>query len=259
MKRLVTLRGGAALDELLEILRSSGLHAERASSFEALEDGCRFRPPAAVLLDYEAADVDALDITRRWKLDRPLYYPSLIFVTGRRDAKPVIDGLRTGANLVLARPFARERLVPLLHEEMHRFDTASLPVEHAFTITEKPDYLCAVNRFLDLVLHCTEARPDTLEDLRLCMGELGMNAIVHGNKGDPAKQVQVSYLIDAKRVEVSIADEGAGFRADELPDPTSPDRLLLPSGRGIFLVRQFTDELSFNEHGNEVRFVKRLG
>jgi serine/threonine-protein kinase RsbW len=90
------------------------------------------------------------------------------------------------------------------------------------------------------------------------MGELGMNAIVHGNRGDQGKKVHVHYTIEPKQVEVSIADEGEGFQADQLPDPTSPERLLLPTGRGIFLVRQFTDELSFNAPGNEVRFMKRV-
>jgi serine/threonine-protein kinase RsbW len=71
--------------------------------------------------------------------------------------------------------------------------------------------------------------------------------------------VHAHYRIEERRVEVSIADEGLGFRPEELPDPTSPDRLLLPNGRGIFLVREFTDELSFNARGNEVRFVKRIG
>jgi serine/threonine-protein kinase RsbW len=260
MSELLMLSGSAAVQDLADVLRSRGLRVYALPSLEAIERCCfESQPPAVIFLDYESPEMDPIDVCRRWKLTRPLYFPSLVFVADTLDTSRVVDGLRTGANLVLTRPFEPGKLATQVLDEMHRFDGVRLPIDSSYVIGTKVEYLSATNRFLDLVLHTTEARSDAVEDLRLCMGELGMNAIVHGNQGVQGRKVHVHYRIGAKRIEVSIADEGPGFRPQDLPDPTSPERLLLPTGRGIFLVRQFTDELSFNELGNEVRFVKHIG
>ena len=232
MKPLCMLQGGPVLDELAQILESRSLKVETVPHLQDLEKRVRSRPASVIFLDYESPELDPIDVCRRWKLTRPLYYPSLIFVADGLDSNQIVDGLRTGANLVLTRPFHPEALVNAVMEEMHRFDGVSLPVDSSYIISEKVEYLAATNRFLDLVLYATEARSDAIEDLRLCMGELGMNAIVHGNGSDPTKKVYVNYRIDQTEVHVRIRDEGPGFHPDDLPDPTSPERLLMPTGRG---------------------------
>jgi len=99
----------------------------------------------------------------------------------------------------------------------------------------------------------------------MAVREAVINAIVHGNRNDPAKLVFIDFTIhsapDSNELLVSIRDQGAGFDPAELPDPLAPENLLKPSGRGIFMMSQFTDALSLRraaEGGMEVRLMKRI-
>ena len=92
--------------------------------------------------------------------------------------------------------------------------------------------------------------------IRLALEEAVVNAHKHGNKSDPAKRIFISYRIDLQCVVLRIRDEGAGFDPARLPDCTAPDRISLPCGRGIMLMREYMDEVSFNQRGNEVQLVK---
>lgn len=78
------------------------------------------------------------------------------------------------------------------------------------------------------------------------------NAIVHGNKLDPGKQVQVRFKVEDKSLCFQIEDEGPGFDYDHLPDPTAPENLEKPNGRGVFLMRNLADKCEFLEDGKIV-------
>jgi len=96
-------------------------------------------------------------------------------------------------------------------------------------------------------------------DLRLIFSELLYNAVVHGNCEDRQKCVQVEVKAADDRVYVSIQDEGSGFDYRQaLEDAQSESALLSEHGRGMILVFALTENLSFNESGNKVRFEMRL-
>ncbi len=92
--------------------------------------------------------------------------------------------------------------------------------------------------------------------IRLALEEALVNAHKHGNRNDSTKTITISYEIDENRAVVRIRDEGAGFQPILIPDPTLPDRLSIPTGRGIMLMRTYLDELAYNDKGNEVQLVK---
>ncbi|MBM3779649.1 MAG: ATP-binding protein [Acidimicrobiia bacterium] len=99
----------------------------------------------------------------------------------------------------------------------------------------------------------------------LAVRESVVNAILHGNCGDVEKRVVVefSYLQEdaATGLAISVRDEGCGFDPDSLPDPLAPENLLKPSGRGIFLIRSFMDEMVLRRvpgGGSELHMVKRV-
>ena len=71
------------------------------------------------------------------------------------------------------------------------------------------------------------------------------NAVRHGNQRDPARLVRIAYLIDNSTVTIRVEDEGEGFDPADIPDPTDPENLLRPSGRGIFYMRQFMNRVDF--------------
>jgi serine/threonine-protein kinase RsbW len=93
--------------------------------------------------------------------------------------------------------------------------------------------------------------------VHLAVEEAIVNAIVHGNKLDPAKKVHVTCEVSADRVLVSIADEGPGFDPAGIPDCTADDRLEAPGGRGVMLMRSFMTRIEYNPAGNAVVLEKR--
>ena len=82
-------------------------------------------------------------------------------------------------------------------------------------------------------------------EILLGISEAVTNAIRHGNKLDPNKHVSISFLAEPVGVTVTIGDEGEGFDPDALPDPTIGEHLLVPSGRGVFLLRSLAQEVTF--------------
>jgi len=93
--------------------------------------------------------------------------------------------------------------------------------------------------------------------IRLALEEALTNAIKHGNGEDPDKRVQVRFDVDDERVVISIRDQGKGFDPGSLPDPTADENLEKPAGRGVMLMRAYTDELTYRDQGREVCMVKR--
>lgn len=92
-----------------------------------------------------------------------------------------------------------------------------------------------------------------------------INAIKHGNGGDASKFVDVEFAMEPatspSRFTVTVRDHGAGFDPDTLPDPLAPENLLKSSGRGIFFMRNFMDDVVIRRAaggGMEVRMVKRF-
>jgi serine/threonine-protein kinase RsbW len=92
-------------------------------------------------------------------------------------------------------------------------------------------------------------------NFRVGVAEALANAMIYGNARDPAKRVRVEVDIDRARVSVVVRDEGNGFDPGVVPDPTLPENLEAPGGRGIFLIRELMDEVDYTGCGNCVRLV----
>lgn len=96
---------------------------------------------------------------------------------------------------------------------------------------------------------------DACFGVRLALDEALANAIYHGNGGDPAKHVTVVYQITPEKVELTICDEGRGFQPSSVPDPTLPQNLRKPNGRGIMLMKAYMSSVQYNTDGNCVTLV----
>ena len=99
---------------------------------------------------------------------------------------------------------------------------------------------------------------DTASQLAMVCREAAVNAVLHGNKKDPGKHVNARFTLTADALSIQIADQGGGFDPSDVPDPLSPEGLLRPSGRGIFLMRAIMDEVNFRQlsPGTEITLVK---
>jgi serine/threonine-protein kinase RsbW len=95
--------------------------------------------------------------------------------------------------------------------------------------------------------------------VRLALEEALVNAIKHGNRMDPTKQVYVSCSLSTQKITVVIEDQGDGFKLDEVPDPTEDENLDKPGGRGIMLIRSFMTSIEYNDKGNRMTMCKVLG
>ncbi len=97
--------------------------------------------------------------------------------------------------------------------------------------------------------------------LMMSVREAVINAILHGNRERPDKRVLMAMDLEGEDLVVRVEDEGRGFDPDSLPDPTAPENLLRPSGRGIFMMRQFADSIEYSfpsKRGTVVTMRKRI-
>lgn len=102
--------------------------------------------------------------------------------------------------------------------------------------------------------------PEEIEGVSLALREALANAVLHGNRSDPRKRVQVACFCDESEnggLLLVVRDEGAGFDPANVPDPTGAEAIHEAHGRGIFLMRHFLDEVRFAHGGSEVRLRKR--
>ncbi len=93
--------------------------------------------------------------------------------------------------------------------------------------------------------------------IHLALEEALVNAMKHGNRMDPNKQVHLRCFVSAQEVWVQITDQGQGFDPNQIPDCTAPENLERPCGRGLMLMRNFMTQVQFNERGNQVTMIKR--
>jgi len=113
-------------------------------------------------------------------------------------------------------------------------------------------------RVLDFVDKTGYNSEEGIFSIKLALEETLVNAIRHGNKLDTSKNIRIAYGVDKNHLIIEVEDEGEGFDYSHLPDPTAPDRLELPHGRGIMLIKHYMDDIKFNGKGNRVRLVKKL-
>ena len=102
---------------------------------------------------------------------------------------------------------------------------------------------------------------DDLHKIAMSVRETMVNAVVHGNRYNAHKKVHVKVSGGPGRLEIKIADQGDGFELEALPDPLAENNLLRNSGRGIFLIKAFMDEVEVKRGdpvGTEVTLVKYL-
>lgn len=124
-----------------------------------------------------------------------------------------------------------------------------------------PTILEQVRSAEELVLDRIERhafREDDLFAVKLALEEALVNAIRHGNRSDPQKNVTIRYHISRTVVAIGVRDEGEGFHPDELPDPTLDENLEKPHGRGVMLMKAYMTRVCYNDRGNEVWMLKLI-
>ncbi len=124
------------------------------------------------------------------------------------------------------------------------------------TLASDPKNITRVETFVEGLVDKYQISPDVYGNILISLTEAVTNAIIHGNDNDSSKRVFVKLKKGKDRIAFLISDEGGGFNFDNIPDPTSPENLLKLGGRGVFLMKQLSDDVVFSENGStvEIRF-----
>jgi serine/threonine-protein kinase RsbW len=101
---------------------------------------------------------------------------------------------------------------------------------------------------------------DEVMQIAMAVREAAVNAVLHGNAYDPGKKVMLDFERTGRDLVITIRDQGAGLDPAKIPDPLAPENLLKTSGRGIFLIRSFMDEVQIHpsQTGTEIKLVKHV-
>jgi CheY-like chemotaxis protein/anti-anti-sigma regulatory factor len=268
---------------------SGGMHLLSASNGrEALRIIQQIRPNL-VVTDLMMPELDGLGLVREMRSS----YPSIpvILMTANGSEEVAAAALREGAAsyvpkkylardlgetvetiLRLARSDREEVIYPHLQAAAYRFQ---LPSDLTL-ISPMVDFLRGHLRHIGLCHPVDELR------LAIALRETLVNAVIHGNLQIPSelrhqdangyrrclderqhqspykdRHVQITVRETRKEVVYTVRDEGPGFNTGGLPDTADPDNVKRATGRGLYLIRTFTDEVKFNEAGNEITLVKR--
>lgn len=119
-------------------------------------------------------------------------------------------------------------------------------------IVSQPESINIIEKVIDDIRTEFDVKEECYGNMLVAVTEAVNNAIQHGNKYDPKKMVSFSYEIDNERITFVISDQGSGFDYYNLPDPTAPENLEKPTGRGVFLMKHLADQIIFSEEGKVV-------
>lgn len=122
-------------------------------------------------------------------------------------------------------------------------------------IQSDPTQLSAVEEFIQEIAAKLNIDEEIMYGIHLTVSEAATNAIVHANKSNPAKKVTLNIQLQGEILSIKIKDEGPGFDPEDIPDPTSPENLLKDSGRGLYLMRIYTDSMKYNITDNGTELV----
>lgn len=125
--------------------------------------------------------------------------------------------------------------------------------ETKISFASKSENIALVEKLINQVCETHKISEDHYGNMLVALTEAVNNAIFHGNKSNPGKKIDVWLLSSEKRISFTVRDQGDGFDFLGLPDPTNPENLEKPNGRGVFLMRHLADNVEFTDNGSTVR------
>jgi len=118
-----------------------------------------------------------------------------------------------------------------------------------------PANLRIVEKAIDDVTGDLGIQQDNYGKIMVSTMEAVNNAIIHGNKSNPDKLVDITITYKSKNIKIKVTDEGPGFKPADVPDPTLPENIEIINGRGVFLMSHLADKISFSKKGNSVTML----
>lgn len=238
----------------------------------------------------EMSGIELLGEIRRRRISVPV-----IILTGYGTMEDAITAIRLGAKSFIKKPFDINQVITLIENifAVHK-ETVDVRLivpfirSQSFTIRIPNNYIYLskiINYVFATVRDCWQMDGSQLNDVKVALYEILLNAFEHGNlqvhkeskerclvlghsvyrkyllermedEANKRKSITVFASIDAIRLEVSVLDEGPGFDHSSVNEDLDPESFMRMYGRGLFLIKNLMDEVSFNERGNMLRFLK---
>ena len=124
--------------------------------------------------------------------------------------------------------------------------------DYKISIGSNPDNIIEVESFIEQIRETVNIGDDVYGNIMISLTEAVNNAIIHGNENDESKAVEVSCKKDGNTLSFIVSDKGNGFDFEHLPDPTDPENLEKLTGRGVFLMQQLSEKVTFSDNGSTV-------
>ncbi|MEQ9408637.1 MAG: response regulator [Fuerstiella sp.] len=242
-----------------------------------------------VLTDLQMPGMDGLQLVREMKQRHPEV--PVILMTGMGSEEVAVQAMREGAASYVSKSSAslwlHESVDQVLASRVESLSHAELLTrlkadEYELSLINDRVLMSATARFLRQAVQAVNLCPhQELPRLGIALEEALLNACLHGNleldsklrEGDghifeqlaqqrsaaepwKNRRVTVQAMITPGQMKVEIADEGCGFDPFGLPDPTDPENLLKPHGRGVMMMKLFLDDVRWNDRGNRVTLIK---
>ena len=139
-------------------------------------------------------------------------------------------------------------------------DTVTMANRVAYTLDSTLDSVNYVEQTAEQLAHKVGFPDEDLHKITMSVREAAVNAVLHGNAYDPHKKITVAYETSPNTLQITITDQGRGLKETDIPDPTAEENILKTSGRGIFLIRSFMDEVRIRElhPGTEITLIKHV-
>ncbi len=239
------------------VLARDGLAVWSAPSGRAAIEFYRLHPEriGAVLLDVRMPGLDGPHTLAALREINPQV--RALFVSGDTgDHDPEVL-LALGAAGVLQKPFDLGELSDAVSRLLAQ-PQPDRPGSIFLSIHSTADLPLVLDPVADAMTRLGYSRQD-LFGVRQALEEALVNAIKHGNQGDPGKRVYVRYRVTAEEVVVEVEDEGPGFDPAAVADPLDPEGLRRTCGLGLLLMRHHLSSVSYNERGNAVTLRKQRG
>jgi len=218
-----------------------------------------------IITDVKMPEMDGITFLKKVKQDPKTELTPVIVLTGFATVEMTREALQNGAFNFLTKPFEVETILNIvkrglnlkneivINKEVNNFTKCSFDI----VIPSRSELLGGVMYYImeQMKLIGFSERVVTT-DVLMTLDEAITNAHKHGNKKDTEKKIYVTTTLDGEKMTMVIRDEGEGFKQEELINPLSPEGIERNCGRGVFLIKGYMDEVSYNEKGNELTIVK---
>jgi serine/threonine-protein kinase RsbW len=128
-------------------------------------------------------------------------------------------------------------------------------MNESIKIASQKHNICNAEYFVNDIFNKLKFSRKIYCKIYLSITEAVINAIIHGNKNDESKYIDLSFLETSKDFKFIVKDQGKGFNYNNLPDPRHPDNIAKESGRGIFIMKQYADKVIFEDKGSTVILI----